>query len=66
MQNRQLENNLSKYGGKLIEIERLKQYNNVVSATYIRKLIKENNLEEIRKYVPDITFKIIGGKYVRK
>lgn len=64
--NRQLENNLSKYGVKLIEIERLKQYNNVVSATYIRKLIKENNLEEIRKYVPDITFKIIGGKYVRK
>lgn len=37
---------------KLIIIDRLKQNNEIVSASTVRKLLKENNFEEAIKYIP--------------
>ena len=64
--NIQLKSRLKEFGVKLIEIERLKMYNKVISATMVRKYIKNNDIKSIMEYVPKETLKIIGGKYVRK
>ncbi len=47
------------YGIELVELPRLIQDGGVISATVVRRLIKENNIEQIRRLVPQTTFAII-------
>ncbi len=39
-----------------VEIERYKVDSTIVSATHIRRLFKDNNMVELRNFVPDTTF----------
>ena len=47
------------YGIELVELPRIIQDGGVISATVVRRLIKENNIEQIRRLVPQTTFAII-------
>ncbi|MCI5936080.1 MAG: adenylyltransferase/cytidyltransferase family protein [Lachnospiraceae bacterium] len=47
---------LPKYGMEFIEIPRKVMGESVISASRVRKLLKEDNFEEIRKIVPETTF----------
>ena len=46
-------------GINVIEIPRKRQGNEYISATKVRKLIKERNYDVIEKYVPETTMKYI-------
>lgn len=54
--NQVLKNELPQYGLEVIEIERLEIENKKISASKVRKLIKENAFEEISKLVPKVTY----------
>lgn len=43
----------------LVEIERVKNNEDYISASRVRKLIEEDNYEELKKLVPDSTYKLI-------
>lgn len=57
--NRVLRQLLPQYGISLCEIPRLEAAQIPVSATTVRKLIAENNLEGVRALVPDSTFQYL-------
>ena len=46
---------LPNYGVELIEIPRIESGGEVISASKVRKLLKERNFEEAYKYLPDAT-----------
>lgn len=46
---------LPQYGVELIEIPRIKSGDQVISASHVRKLLKERNFEEAYKYLPEAT-----------
>lgn len=46
---------LPQYGVELIEIPRIKSGDQVISASRVRKLLKERNFEEAYKYLPEAT-----------
>ena len=54
---------LPQYGIELLEIERKKTGENIISATTVRKLLKEHNFEEISKYVPEVTLRYLNENY---
>lgn len=56
-------NQLPEYGLKVQVIERKEGNNGVISATKVRKLLKEKDWEGIREYVPEITFDYLYNKY---
>lgn len=56
---------LPSYGMEFCEIPRFSiEPTKVISATEVRKLLKENNLEEIKKYVPESTMSVLSEKYI--
>lgn len=60
--NEALKLNLANYGVELKEIERLEISGNPVSASEVRRLIKEGDAEKIKKIVPDTTFNFLKNK----
>lgn len=44
------------YGIEVIEVERLKENDEVISATRIRKLLNNNDLSSLKKLVPETTY----------
>ncbi|MCI5642494.1 MAG: [citrate (pro-3S)-lyase] ligase [Peptoniphilus sp.] len=50
---------LPNYGVELVEIDRLKSDEEVISASKVRKLLKEGNFEEAYKYLPAATIKAL-------
>lgn len=57
---------LPQYGIELLEIKRKKTGEKVISATTVRKLLKEQNFEEISKYVPQVTLRYLKQNYADK
>jgi [citrate (pro-3S)-lyase] ligase len=54
--NRFMENLLKKYDIKFVEIKRKEYLDSPISASRVRKLLKEGNLEEMKKMVPKTTY----------
>ncbi len=50
---------LPKYNIDFIELDRLEYDKSPISASRVRKLLAENNLEEIQKIVPKYTFEYL-------
>jgi len=59
--NEEMKKILPEYGCEVIEIPRLEKNGKTVSASFVRKLLKEKNFEEIKKIVPQTTL-----EYLRK
>jgi len=56
---------LPQFGLEFVEIPRLEiDEIGVISATKVRAHMKEKNLEEIKKYVPQTTYDILTSKYM--
>ena len=53
-------------GEKLVEIERVQLDSNIVSASFVRKLAKELKYDELKKYVPNETYKFLKSPQGRK
>lgn len=53
-------------GDQLVIIERMKQNDETISASYIRKLAKEKNFEQIKKLVPNPTYQFLKSKKGQK
>ena len=69
--NKIMENKLPEYGIKCIILPRKKEKSGVeISASNVRKLLKEGNLEGIKELVPESTFKFFmsdeGKKIIKK
>ena len=58
--NQKMKQLLPKYNIELSEIPRKQLDNEFISATKVRKLIKEDNIEEIKKFVPNSVFTFIS------
>ena len=54
---------LPKYGIELIEIPRVVQKDEVISASRVRKLLKEGKIEDIKELVPDTTLQYLIENY---
>ncbi|NMM62178.1 [citrate (pro-3S)-lyase] ligase [Clostridium sp. P21] len=57
------------YGVELIEIERKSYEGNYISASKVRELIKNDQMDQIKKIVPEITWKFLNsnkGKEIRE
>lgn len=54
---------LSQYGVNFEVIPRKETNGGVISANLVRKLLEENNFEEIQKLVPKTTLKYLIEKY---
>lgn len=50
------------YQMKLVEIPRLEHSGKVISASAVRKYLKEGKLEEVQKYMPDEAYRILLSK----
>jgi len=59
--NEEMKKLLPEYGCDVVEIPRLEKDGGAVSASRVRKFLKDGNFEEIRKIVPKATF-----RYLRK
>ncbi len=57
--NRALKENLPQRGIELIEIPRLENSGNPISASYVRKLLESGELDEVKKIVPSTTYEYI-------
>ena len=53
---------LPQYGIELIEIPRIKNEEEIISASKVRELINSNNMDELDKYISEETKKIIFNK----
>lgn len=53
---------LPQYGVELIEIPRIKSGDQVISASRVRKLLKERKFEEAYKYLPDATIEALKSE----
>ena len=57
---------LPQYGVELVEIPRIKSGDQVISASRVRKLLKERNFEEAYKYLPDATIVALKSEEGRR
>jgi hypothetical protein len=57
--NEEMKKILPEYGCNVIEIPRLQKNGSTVSASHVRKLLKEKNFREIEKIVPKVTLKYL-------
>lgn len=48
------------YGVQLIEIERKKYQDKYISATKVRELIKNGDMIEVEKIVPEVTWRFLN------
>ncbi|MBU5488410.1 adenylyltransferase/cytidyltransferase family protein [Clostridium sp. MSJ-8] len=62
--NEEMRKTLIANGIDFIEIPRLHYNNRIISASYVRKLIKESNIDEIKNIVPESTFEFLCEKYL--
>ncbi len=53
-------------GDKLVIVERMKQDDETVSASYVRKLAKDQKFDEIKKLVPRPTYQFLKSKKGKK
>lgn len=53
---------LPNYGVELVEIPRIKSGDEVISASRVRKLLKEKKFEEAYKYLPDATIEALKSE----
>ena len=53
---------LPAYGVELIEIPRIESDGEVISASKVRKLLKEKKFEEAYKFLPDATIKALKSE----
>ncbi|MEG0307033.1 MAG: [citrate (pro-3S)-lyase] ligase [Clostridium sp.] len=60
--NETLKEVLPKYGVEVRVIERCEFMDEAISASRVRELLKEGNIEAIRKLVPDTTFEFLNSK----
>jgi len=61
--NEEMKKLLPEYGCNVVEIPRLEKDSSAVSASRVRKFLKDGNFEEIRKIVPEATFRYLRKKY---
>jgi len=54
---------LTDYNLEFVEIPRKDFNGNVISASRVRKLLTEGNMEEIKKIVPDTTYTFLKENY---
>lgn len=64
--NKALKKQLPKFGIEVIEFSRVELGGKVVSATTVRKLLKEENFEEIKKLVPKTTYEFLISDECKK
>ena len=58
---------MPQYGMELVEIERkMIDGTKVINATEVRRMLTDNDLEGLTKYVPDTTYRILMDKYVEE
>jgi hypothetical protein len=57
--NEEMKKTLPEYGCEVVEIPRLEENGSAVSASRVRKLLKERNFEEIKKIVPPATLRYL-------
>jgi hypothetical protein len=60
--NEEMKNLLPEYGCDVVEIPRLEKNDTVVSASRVRKFLKDGNFDEIRKIVPKATLKYLKSR----
>ena len=60
--NRRMKQLLPEYGVEVIELERHCVSDQIVSASHIRRLIRENRMDEIRPLLPESSLKMILGQ----
>jgi [citrate (pro-3S)-lyase] ligase len=63
--NEEMKQILPEYGCKVIEIPRLEENGSAVSASRVRKLLKEGNFEEIKKIVPKATLNYLKQIFLK-
>ena len=57
--NEEMKKLLPEYGCGVVEIPRLEKDGGAVSASRVRKFLKDGNFEEIKKIVPEETFRYL-------
>jgi len=57
--NEEMKKLLPEYGCDVVEIPRLEKDSGAISASRVRKFLKDGNFEEIRKIVPEATFRYL-------
>ena len=57
---------LPEYGVEVIEIERFKINGEVISASKVRKLLRDGKLEEAYTYLPGATIEALKSDYGKK
>lgn len=60
--NRMMKTILPKQGIEVVEIERKQNEGQVISASRVRKLLREGRLEEIRTIVPETTYRYLSSQ----
>ncbi|BCJ92966.1 hypothetical protein acsn021_05350 [Anaerocolumna cellulosilytica] len=61
--NMEMKRIITDYGIKFVEIPRKEQSGEVISASRVRKLLKENNFDEIKKIVPPTTYNFLKNEF---
>jgi [citrate (pro-3S)-lyase] ligase len=61
--NRAMSETLPRYGVKFVEFERVTKDESAISASRVRELLKEQKFDEIRKLVPDVTYRYLLGHF---
>lgn len=67
--NNTLKKVMPKYGVELMEIERKCYEGNYISASKVRELIKNNQMDQVKNIVPEVTWKFLNsnkGKEIRE
>ena len=62
--NDSMKERLPLYGVECIEIKRKEEGKNVISASIVRKYLKEKNFEEIKKIVPESTYNYLKERFI--
>lgn len=62
--NDNMQNYLIRYGVNFVEIKRKEIDGSVISASAVRKYLKEKNFDEIRKMVPETTYHYLINRYL--
>ena len=61
--NREMERTLGEYGIEFVEIKRKRSEEEVISASKVRRLLKSNSFDEIKKIVPKCTYDYLTARY---
>lgn len=64
--NEVMKKTLPNYGVNIVEVNRICKEGNVISASIIRRLIKEDKFEKIKSLVPDVTYEFLISDKAKK